>query len=164
MPPEPIPPKPGQESVWDYPRPPRLEQTDKLVRVVFNGEVVAESHRARRVVETAGAPVYYIPPDDVRADLLRKNSRRTYCEWKGQAVYFDVSVGGKTAASAAWAYPEPTPGYESIRDHIAFYAQKMDACFVDGEKVRPQPGLFYGGWITEDVVGPFKGEPGSESW
>lgn len=164
MRPKPIPPKPGQESVWDYPRPPRVEPVTRPVRVEFNGQVIAETRSALRVLETAGAPVYYIPPEDVKMAYLDQSGRRTFCEWKGQAVYFDVVVGVRSARLAAWAYPDPTPGYESLRDYLAFYAQKMDACFVGDEEVRPQPGMFYGGWITDDVVGPFKGEPGSEFW
>lgn len=164
MRPKPIPPKPGQESVWDYPRPPRVDQASKPVRVEFNGKVIAETNHARRVLETAGAPVYYIPPEDVRMEFLQETKRRSFCEWKGQAIYFDVVVGDRTARQAAWSYPEPTSGYESIHGYLAFYAQKMDGCFVGDEKARPQPGFFYGGWITDDVVGPFKGEPGSEFW
>ena len=164
MRPKPVVPKSGQESVWDYPRPPRVEPTAKLIQVVFNGKRIAETRRARRVLETAGAPVYYIPPEDVRMDLLQETGKRTFCEWKGWASYFDISADGENAYQAAWTYRQPTAGYEEIRDHVAFYAQKMDACFVEGEKARPQPGRFYGGWITDDVVGPFKGEPGSEFW
>jgi uncharacterized protein (DUF427 family) len=157
-------PGPGQESVWDYPRPPRVEDTARRVRVVFAGAVVADTTRARRVLETAGAPVYYVPPGDVRRELLRPSGATTVCEWKGRARYFDVVVGDRTAVGAAWAYPEPAPGYEAIRDHVAFYPGRVDACFVDAERVRPQPGRFYGGWITPDVVGPFKGDPGTEGW
>ena len=164
MKPTPIPPGPGQESVWDYPRPPRVEPTDKHVQVIFNGAVIADTRRALRVLETAGAPVYYLPPEDVLADVLKPAGGHSYCEWKGQAVYFEVESGGKTASRAAWSYPDPTPGYAAIRGYIAFYAGKMDTCTVDGEVVRPQPGGFYGGWVTDDIVGPIKGEPGSEGW
>lgn len=157
-------PGPGQESVWDYPRPPRVECSSRHVRVEFGGEVVADTTRALRVLETAGAPVWYLPPDDVRGDLLIPTSRRTVCEWKGTAAYFDLVVGGRISPAAAWSYAEPRPGYEAIRDHVAFYARRVDAASVDGERVAPQPGGFYGGWVTSDVVGPFKGEPGTEGW
>jgi uncharacterized protein (DUF427 family) len=159
-----IEPRGGQESVWDYPRPPRLEPTRRHLRVVFAGEVVAETRNAWRVCETAGAPVYYIPPGDVRRDLLRASTRRSFCEWKGNASYFDVVVGDRSAAAAAWSYRAPSAGFTPIRDHLAFYPQAVDECTVDDERARPQPGGFYGGWITADVVGPFKGEPGSEGW
>lgn len=157
-------PGPGQESVWDYPRPPRVERSTRLVRVEFGGELVAETREALRVLETAGAPAWYVPPEDVREDMLIPVARRTFCEWKGTAHYFDLRAGGHLAAAAAWSYPEPAAGYESIRDHVAFYAGRVDAAYVDGERVMPQPGGFYGGWITSDVVGPFKGEPGSDGW
>ncbi|HEX6127394.1 MAG TPA: DUF427 domain-containing protein [Candidatus Limnocylindria bacterium] len=157
-------PGPGQESAWDYPRPPRVERSSRLVRVEFAGRVVAESSQALRVLETAGAPVWYIPRDDVRTELLIPTPRRTFCEWKGAAHYLDVRVGDRIAAAAAWSYPQPSPGYEAIRDHVAFYAGRVDAAYVDGERVTPQPGRFYGGWVTSDVVGPFKGDPGSEGW
>jgi uncharacterized protein (DUF427 family) len=157
-------PGPGQESAWDYPRPPRVESSTRLVRVEFAGEVVAETRTALRVMETAGAPVWYLPPGDVRFELLTPANRRTFCEWKGTANYFDLRAGGRLAGAAAWSYPQPAAGYEAIRDHVAFYAGRVDAAYVDGERVTPQPGGFYGGWITSDVVGPFKGEPGSEGW
>ncbi|HSL33935.1 MAG TPA: DUF427 domain-containing protein [Candidatus Limnocylindrales bacterium] len=157
-------PGPGQESVWDYPRPPRVAPDDRNVRVVFNGVTVAESSRAIRVLETAGAPVWYVPPDDVRTDLLEPIDSRTVCEWKGDASYFDLRVGDRVARSAAWTYPRPRPGYESIAGYVAFYAGRVDAAFVGDERATPQPGDFYGGWITSDVVGPFKGEPGTGGW
>jgi uncharacterized protein (DUF427 family) len=160
-----IEPGPGQESVWDYPRPPLVEASQKHIQVLFNGEVVADTRRAKRVLETAGAPVYYIPPEDVRRDLLTPSvGRGSLCEWKGQASYVDLIVGEKRISRAAWFYPNPTRGYEAIKDHLAFYPLKMDACTVDGEVVRPQPGGFYGGWVTDDIVGPIKGEPGTEWW
>jgi len=132
--------------------------------VEFGGAVVAETRRAIRVLETAGAPVWYLPPDDVRMELLVPIDRRSICEWKGLATYFDLRVGDRVAPAAAWSYPRPSAGYEAIRDHIAFYAGRVDAASVDGEPVIPQPGGFYGGWVTPDVVGPFKGEPGTEGW
>jgi uncharacterized protein (DUF427 family) len=157
-------PGPGQESVWDYPRPPRLEDTAKHIQVVFNGVTIAETRRAKRVLETSHPPVYYIPPEDIKMEYLRLTSRSSWCEWKGQAGYYTITVGDKQAAHAAWFYPQPTPGFESIRGYVAFYPHLMDACFVEGERVQPQVGGFYGGWITSDIVGPFKGEPGTQGW
>jgi uncharacterized protein (DUF427 family) len=163
-PPQPDPINPGQESVWDYPRPPRVEQSPRHVQVVFNDVVIADTRRAQRVLETSHPPVYYIPPEDVQMQYLTPTPDRSWCEWKGQAVYYTVMVGNQQAANAAWAYPAPTSGFEAIQNHVAFYPQKMEACYVDGERVRAQPGGFYGGWITDDVVGPFKGEPGTRNW
>ncbi len=164
MRPERIAPGPGQESVWDYPRPPRLEPVGQRIRVTFNGVAIADTRRAWRVLETSHPPVYYIPPEDLRRDLLVRTSRSSFCEWKGLARYVTVRVGERSAEAAGWTYPEPTAGFEPIRDHVAFYPAAMDRCTVDGEEARPQPGRFYGGWVTSDVVGPFKGEPGTESW
>ena len=155
---------PGQECVWDYPRPPRIEETARQVKVVFIGEVIADTRRAKRVLETSHPPVYYIPPDDVRMECLIKTDRRTWCEWKGQASYCSLSVGGRQVKDAAWFYPNPAPGYEAIQGHVAFYPGRMDACYVDGERVKAQTGNFYGGWITDDIVGPFKGRPGTAGW
>ena len=159
-----IEPGPGQESVWDYPRPPRLEASSRHVEVRFAGQAIADSHTTLRVLETAGPPVYYIPASDVRMELLRPVDRATFCEWKGSASYFDLAVDGRTSERAAWTYPDPSAPFEAIRDHIAFYPGRVDACLLDGERVRPQPGEYYGGWVTDDIVGPFKGEPGSEDW
>lgn len=159
-----IAPGPGQESVWDYPRPPRLEPTSERVRVEFNGMVIAETTRALRVLETSHPPVYYIPPEDVRMEYLRPARGQSFCEWKGAARYYSVQVGERVAESAGWYYPQPSGAYAALRDAIAFYPGKMDACYVEGERVQPQPGNFYGGWITRDVVGPFKGEPGTMGW
>jgi uncharacterized protein (DUF427 family) len=159
-----IEPGPGQESVWDYPRPPRLEPCTRLIRVVFNGEVVAETQRAFRVLETSHPPVFYIPPEDVKSKLLHRSSRSSFCEWKGRARYFTLSVGDRQSPDAAWSYPDPTPAFESILDHLAFYPSRVDECTVDGEVVRSQPGDFYGGWITSEIVGPFKGDPGTMGW
>jgi uncharacterized protein (DUF427 family) len=160
----PVEPGPGQESVWDYPRPPRVERTDRHLRVVFNGVTIAETRRAVRVLETSHPPVYYIPPEDIRLDHMVAVSGSSWCEWKGRASYYDVVVGDRRAERAAWSYPHPREGFEAIRDYVAFYPGPMDACTVDGERVTPQPGGFYGGWITRDVVGPFKGEPGTRGW
>lgn len=159
-----IPPGPGQESVWDYPRPPRLERTRRRIEVWFGGEKIADSTGAWRVLETSHPPVYYIPPENVRDDLLVPTERSTWCEWKGCAIYFDVVSANRAAAGAAWSYPNPTPPFSPIAGHIAFYPALMDECRVDGVLARPQPGGFYGGWITPDIVGPFKGEPGTRGW
>lgn len=164
MPPRRLEPGPGQESVWDYPRPPRLELTDHVIQVVFNGVLIADTRRAYRVLETSHPPVYYLPPDDVQRPCLRRSARATVCEWKGRAGYCTLQVGERAVPNAAWFYPEPTPAFAALRDYLAFYPQPMDACFVDGERVVPQPGGFYGGWITSWIVGPFKGEPGTEFW
>lgn len=159
-----IEPAPGQESVWDYPRPPRLEDTSKHIQIVFNSEIIADTNRAKRVLETSHPPVYYIPPEDIKMEYLIKASGASFCEWKGYAGYYTVKVGEKTLEKVAWFYGDPTPTFAGIKDHIAFYAGPMDACYVDGEKVEPQPGGFYGGWITKDIVGPFKGGPGTWGW
>ncbi|HEX7183438.1 MAG TPA: DUF427 domain-containing protein [Thermoanaerobaculia bacterium] len=159
-----IEPGPGQESVWDYPRPPRVEDTARHLQVWLGGVLIAETRRAKRVLETSHPPVYYFPPEDVRSEHLRENGEGSWCEWKGLALYYDIEVEGRRVPSAAWYYPLPTRIYEEMKGYIAFYPQKMEACHVDGEKATPQAGGFYGGWITSDVVGPFKGEPGTEGW
>ena len=164
-PPQRVEPGPGQESVWDYPRPPRVEPVAERVRVVVEGVEVASSTRALRVLETAGAPVYYVPPDDVRRDLLRPTEHVTVCEWKGGADYWSiVAPSGRVIPNAAWSYPAPKPGFEAIADHLGFYAWAVDEAWVGDERATPQPGRFYGGWITSKVVGPFKGEPGTFGW
>ena len=155
---------PTSESVWDYPRPPRVEPSKRRVRVIVGGSVVAESTRAVRVLETSHPPGWYIPREDVRMDLLRPTTRQTTCEFKGQATYFHVSAGGRDRREAAWTYERPLPGYEAITGHIAFYPGRVDEAWVDDERVLPQAGDFYGGWITSDVTGPFKGGPGTRGW
>jgi uncharacterized protein (DUF427 family) len=162
--PKPITPRPGQESVWDYPRPPAVDPDDRLVRVVFNGVTLAETTRAIRIKETAQPPAFYIPRADVRMEHLRQTQSRTVCEWKGLATYYTVQVGERVFRDAAWSYLNPTPGYEAIAGHLAFYPGRVDECTVDSEIVRPQPGDFYGGWITDEIVGPFKGDPGTQGW
>ncbi|MDJ0690814.1 MAG: DUF427 domain-containing protein [Xenococcaceae cyanobacterium MO_188.B32] len=159
-----IEPEPGQESVWDYPRPPRLESSSKKIQVVFNEITIAESQSTYRVLETSHPPVYYIPPEDIQMEYLFKTERQSYCEWKGIANYYTITVGDRTEANAAWFYPQPTLNFEPIKNYVAFYPSRMDACFVDGEKVKSQPGDFYGGWITRDIVGPFKGGAGTWGW
>ena len=152
------------ECAWDYPRPPRVEETARRVRVVFDDEVIADTTRALRVLETSHPPVYYIPLDDVRREYLAPGGRHTSCEFKGRADYYTIAHNGRRAVEAAWFYPQPSPGYEQLADHVAFYPSRVDACFVDDERVEPQPGDFYGGWITADIVGPFKGGPGTTGW
>jgi len=152
------------ESVWDYPRPPRLEASRRQVRVEFAGEVIAETTRAYRVLETSHPPVYYIPPEDVRSESLRPSRRHSYCEWKGRASYYDLVVGEREVRDAAWYYPDPTSRFAAIRDYVAFYPSRVDAAFVDDEQVQPQAGDFYGGWITAEIEGPFKGGPGTTGW
>jgi len=162
--PKPVPPAPGQESVWDYPRPPRVEPSAETVEITLGGTVVARSTRSLRVLETSHPPTYYLPLADFKDGVLRPVDGSTYCEWKGQAAYFDIVTSRRTAARAAWTYPAPTRGFEALVDHVAVMPGPVDACTVDGEVVRAQAGGFYGGWITDRVVGPFKGEPGSWGW
>lgn len=152
------------ESVRDYPRPPRLEPIGRHIVVRHGGRVVAETRRALRVLETNHPPVYYLPPDDVDGTLLAPAPGTSFCEWKGTARYWDLRIDGARVERAAWSYPDPAPLFLPLRDHLAFYADRLDACLVDGERVRPQPGGFYGGWITSDLIGPFKGEPGTLGW
>ena len=155
-----IEPGPGQESVWDYPRPPRLAPDARRVEVRFGVRRIAESSTAIRVLETAGPPTWYLPPEDVEVDDLVDSGRRSHCEWKGEAVDFDLMDG---PTSVAWSYPRTYPAFARISGWIAFHPGRLD-CFVDGERVRPQPGAYYGGWITDEIVGPWKGGRGSEDW
>ena len=159
----PVVPGPGRESVWDYPRPPRVEAVPERIRVIVGGTVLADSTRAMRVLETAGAPVYYVPRDDVRMDLLRPSPTSSVCEWKGAASYWSLS-GERPTPDIAWSYEQPSPGFEAIRGSLAFYAAKVDEAWVGSERATPQPGGFYGGWMTSRIVGPVKGEPGSRGW
>ncbi len=153
------------ESVWDYPRPPRVEPTGRRIRVMLpDGTSVADSTRCYRILETSHPPVYYIPRQDIDMNILQETDQHTYCEWKGVASYFSIKSEGFSMPNVAWSYPEPTKGaFESIRDHIAFYPASL-RCFVDDEPVEAQPGNFYGGWITKDIIGPFKGSPGTSFW
>jgi uncharacterized protein (DUF427 family) len=163
--PQRIEPGPGQESVWDYPRPPAVVASEELVRVVHAGHVVAETRRAIRVLETSQPPGYYLPLDDLDTSVLRASSTRTFCEWKGAASYVDLVVpGAEPVTDAGWTYPSPSSRFAAIADHVAFYPQRVDACFVDDEQVAANEGDFYGGWITSKVVGPFKGGRGSWGW
>ncbi len=151
--------------VADFPRPPSVEKVAALIRVTLGGETIASTDAAWAVLETTHPPTYYLPLSAFRAGVLTPRARRSVCEWKGTAIYYTVTGGGgRSEADAAWGYPDPTPSYAMLRDHVAVYAGRMDACFVGDEQVRPQPGGFYGGWITRDLVGPFKGGPGTEFW
>ena len=164
MPPTPQKPGPGQESVWDYPRPPRLEPFDGRITVELGGRVIASTDRSWRVLETSHPPTYYLPRAAFADGVLRAAPGSSWCEWKGQARYYDLVTDTAVAAKAAWTYPKPGPGFERIADAIAVMAGQVDRCTVDGETVVGQPGGFYGGWITSRVVGPFKGIPGSMGW
>jgi len=158
-------PGPGQESVWDYPRPPRVEPTRELVRIELGGVVVAETRRALRVLETSHPPTYYLPRTDFApGSLVDSELGTTWCEFKGTATYLDVVSGGRTSPRTAWTYLQPASGFEALLDHVALYPGRLDRVTVDGELVRAQEGGFYGGWITDRVVGPFKGAAGSGGW
>lgn len=164
MRPEPLPAGPGQESVWDYPRPPRLERVARRARIRLGGEVIVDTDDVVRVLETSHPPVYYLPIQAFAEGTLTPGEGSSYCEFKGGAAYFDVRGGDEVRPRAAWTYPRPSAGFEQLADRVAVYAREMDDCTLDGVEVVPQPGRFYGGWITSDVVGPFKGEPGSLGW
>ncbi len=165
------------ESVWDYPRPPRIEATARRLRIVHAGVVLAETDRAQRILETSHPPVFYLPQSDILMQFLRPSARRgSFCEFKGAATYWDIDLAGAhlpsgdpapnavVVAAAAWSYASPSAAYTALKDHLAFYASKVDVCTVDGERVAAQPGDFYGGWITSQVRGPFKGAPGTLGW
>ncbi len=164
MKPNPITPKPGQESVWDYPRPAILQDTNKHLKVICNGIVLAETNKGKRVLETSHPPTYYFPPEDIKLEHLIETPRKISCEWKGRYQYYDVKIGDKYIQYAAWRYFEPTPDFVTIQTYYSFSARLMDACYVNDELVTPQSGDFYAGWITADIVGPFKGEPGTWGW
>jgi len=159
-----IEPGPGQESVWDYPRPPKVEPSSSHIVVELDGIVIADTNASMRVIETSQPPAFYIPRAHIAMEHLIPTRTHTYCEWKGQASYFTVQAGNTVRTDAAWTYPEPLPGFDAISGHVAFYAQLMDRCFVDDEQVESNAGLFYGGWITSNIVGPFKGGPGTHGW
>lgn len=159
-----LPVGPGQESVWDYPRPPRVEPVAELIRVVFNGVEIARTTSAKRVLETSHPPTYYIPQADIAMQYLKPTAQRSFCEFKGAASYWSISVDGRVSPNAAWMYAQPSSGYEAIQNHLAFYASRVDACFVGDEQVQAQEGDFYGGWITSKIVGPFKGGAGTWGW
>jgi len=159
-----IKPGPGQESVWDYPRPPALEKFSGHIRIEFGGIIIADSNQTYRVLETSHPPVFYIPPSAVKMEYLSPINRNSFCEWKGMARYFDLQVEDKLVNAACWCYPQPSQRFEVIKDYLAFYPSKMDACYVNDELVQAQEGDFYGGWITQNIVGPFKGAPGTMGW
>ncbi len=162
--PEPDPPGPGQESVWDYPRPAICEPTKRRIQIRHKGIDLVDSTNAWRTLETSHPPTYYVPLSDIFMEHIEPNSRRSLCEWKGQASYFDIVIGDQGIDAGAWYYPVPTPDFAPIRDMVAFYPDPLDECLVDGETVTPQPGQFYGGWISQYEAGPFKGIPGSRFW
>ena len=162
--PDPDPSAPGQESVWDYPRPAIAEPTPRHIRIVHRGIVLADSRAVWRTLETSHPPTYYIPQRDIAMAHLAPNPARSMCEWKGQAVYWDIVIGDDRLGGVGWSYPAPTPAFAGIANHIAFYAAPFDQVLVDGEQVTPQPGGFYGGWITSREAGPFKGITGSRFW
>ncbi len=159
-----IEPGPGQESVWDYPRPPRLEPCAAKIQIVHDGITIAETDASFRVLETSHPPVYYLPPESIRMDLLQAADHGSFCEWKGHAHYYSLVLPDRMIPNVAWSYKTPTPRFESIAGYLAFYPSKLDACFVDGERVQSQVGDFYGGWITKNIVGPFKGGAGTWGW
>lgn len=153
------------ERVWDYPRPPAVVLSTRRVRVELAGKVVADSTRALRVLETSHPPTIYIPPADVREELLAESdARSTWCEFKGAARYLDAVVDGRRFEPVAWTYPDPSPGYEALRNHIAFYPGRVDAAWLDDQRVQAQQSDFYGGWITGDLAGPFKGPASTLTW
>lgn len=152
----------GQESVWDYPRPPRVEADPRQVAVRSGQVALAASTRSFRVLETASPPTFYLPPEDVDWSRLMEIEKRSYCEWKGSARYWALA-GGDRQVAVAWAYPEPTAAFAALRGYVSFYPGAVQ-CYVDGERVQAQAGGFYGGWVTREIVGPFKGEPGTAGW
>lgn len=162
--PVPDPVRPGQESVWDYPRPPAVRACTLPIQAILGGQVVCRTSTSWQVLETSHPPTYYLPRSAFADGVLTPAAGSSFCEWKGSARYLDVTGGGRTAAGAAWFYPRPAPGFEQLAGHVALYAGRMDACLVGDETVLPQPGGFYGGWITASVAGPFKGVPGSAGW
>jgi uncharacterized protein (DUF427 family) len=162
--PTPLPPGPGQESVWDYPRPPRVEPSSQHVEVWLGGVRVADTTSSWRVLETSHPPTYYLPAEAFAPGALRPAEGSSWCEWKGRAAYLDLVAGAVVAPRAVWTYPDPTPGFEALRGAYAVMPGLVERCVVDGETVRPQEGGFYGGWVTDAVVGPFKGGPGTHGW
>jgi uncharacterized protein (DUF427 family) len=162
--PRPVPPGPGQESVWSYPRPPRLEESARTITVLLGGETIVEVARSWRVLETASPPTYYLDPAAFAPGVVVPGEGESWCEWKGRATYVDLRAGGKVARAAGWRYLNPTPPFAPIAGHIAIYASRVDLVLLDGEAVLAQPGEFYGGWITSAVTGPFKGAPGTLGW
>ncbi len=164
MNPRSVPVAPGQESVWAYPRPAIAEASPAHIVIVHCGQTIVDTRASVRTLETSHPPSYYIPQTDILPGALRPAAGESWCEWKGTASYYDLVVGDRVLPRVGWSYPAPTPAFAILRDHVAFYASPFDRCSVDGERVIPQPGGFYGGWITSAVAGPFKGVPGSYGW
>lgn len=164
MRPRPDPVDPGQQSVWSFPRPAIAERSGAHVMIEHRGLIIADTQASIRTLETSHPPSYYIPPEAIAPGTLRRAGGSSFCEWKGAAQYWDVVIGDLVLPRVGWSYPDPSPAFATLRDHVAFYAGPFDRCSVDGETVVPQPGSFYGGWITGDLVGPFKGIPGSMGW
>lgn len=156
--------KKESESVWDYPRPPRVEPVDDLIKVIHLGKELVSTNQAVRVLETSHPPSYYLPVEDFAEGVLLPSEGQTFCEYKGAASYFDIVVGNTVLPRAAWTYENPSKGFESLKGKVALYASKVDRCLVGDEVVQPQEGDFYGGWITSNIVGPFKGAPGTWGW
>jgi uncharacterized protein (DUF427 family) len=159
-----IEPGPGQESVWDYPRPPAIERVTQRLRVELNGRTIADTTDGWRILETSQPPTYYFPPSDVDMSTLIPSASRTFCEWKGEARYWTAVVEDREVDDIGWSYDSPNDAYAAIAGYLGFYPQRADACFVDDERVTPMDGDFYGGWITGNIVGPFKGGPGTAGW
>jgi uncharacterized protein (DUF427 family) len=147
--------KPDEEFVQNYPLPPKIENVTNHIKIIFNGIVIGETKKAKRVLEKGHAPAYYIPPENVKKEYLTKAENPSFCPWKGEARYYHITVSGKTARYACWYYPLPKKDFESIKDYIAFYPGKMDACYIDEEKASPEPAKYYGGWVTDSIKGPF---------
>ena len=164
MRPQPLPVGPGQESVWDYPRPPRVEHVGRRAVIRLGGEVIVDTADVVRVLETSHPPVYYLPISAFVEGALTPGEGSSSCEFKGSARYLDVRGGAQVRRRAGWTYPHPADGFGSLAGRVAVYAREMDSCTIDGVEVLPQPGRFYGGWITPEIVGPFKGETGSMGW
>lgn len=158
-----IEPGEGEESVWNYPRPPVFVEDSREVLVKFGESVIAKTTKAIRVLETASPPTFYIPPSDINFEILTQTAGSSYCEWKGAATYWSLTVGDSTLKNVGWSYETPTSRFASIKSYLSFYPAKLE-CTVDGQRVRPQPGGFYGGWVTDEIIGPYKGEPGTGGW
>ncbi len=149
--------------MWDYPRPPRLEPSSKNIRVLFAGQLIAQSTAAYRVLETSHPPTWYIPRADIKMEFVKSTAKSSFCEWKGMATYWTVRIGNQAQENAAWSYESPNPAFTPIKGHLSFYPSRFE-CYVDDERVQAQAGDFYGGWITSDITGPFKGAPGTWGW
>jgi uncharacterized protein (DUF427 family) len=154
----------GRRRAADFPRPPAIEKVEESIRIVLGGVVIATTSDAWRILETFHPPTYYLPPAAFAPGVLTPTPRTSFCEWKGVARYLTVTAGNRSEVDAAWTYPDPSAAYAALRDHVAVYAGRMDACFVGEERVTPQEGGFYGGWITSAFEGPFKGPPGTRFW